>query len=114
MATWLDEAIRIMFLGAGLVTLFVIFAVARQMSTGIFRRFFLLLRLTLIIVVINRVDVLLPAYGLTSLMGSETADYIYRTLWTLLLMASFIFLYVDWRNTSLDQPIKPRLKVTER
>jgi len=108
LTTWFDETIRIMFLGAGLVTLFVIFAVARQMSTGIFRRFFLLLRVTLIVVVINRIDVLLPDYGLTSLLGSETADYIYRTLWTLLLMASFIFLYIDWRSTSLDQPIKPR------
>jgi len=97
-----------MFLGASLVTLFVIFAIAHHMSTGIFRRFFLLLRLTLIVVVINRVDVLLPAYGLTSLMGSGTADYVYRTLWSLLLMVSFISLYVDWRNTSLDQQIKPR------
>jgi len=97
-----------MFLGAGLVTLFVVFAVARQMSTGIFKRFFLFLRLTLIVVVINRIDVLLPAYGLTSLMGSDTADYVYRTVWSLLLMVSFISLYIDWRNTSLDQPIKPR------
>ena len=108
MTTWFDEAIRIMFLGAGLVTLFVVFAVARQMSTGIFKRFFLFLRLTLIVVVINRIDVLLPAYGLTSLMGSDTADYVYRTVWSLLLMVSFISLYIDWRNTSLDQPIKPR------
>jgi len=108
LTTWFDEAIRIMFLGAGLVTLFVVFAVARQMSTGIFKRFFLFLRLTLIVVVINRIDVLLPAYGLTSLMGSDTADYVYRTVWSLLLMVSFISLYIDWRNTSLDQPIKPR------
>jgi len=108
LATWFDSAVRILFLGTAVVTLFVVFAIAHKMSTGIFRRFFLLLRLTLIVIVVNRVDVLLPAYGLSTLLGSETADYVYRTLWSLLLMASFISLYVDWRRTSLDQPIKPR------
>ena len=107
MTTWLDEAIRISFLVTGLVTLFVIFAIARQMGTGIFRRFFMFLKVTLIVVVANRVDVLLPAYGLTSLMGTETADYAYRTAWSILLLVSFVSLYIDWRNTSLDQPIKP-------
>jgi len=106
--TWADSVIRIVFLGTALVTLFVIFAIARQMSTGIFRRFFLFLRLTMIVVVVNRVDVLLPAYGLTSLIGSDTADYVYRTLWSLLLLVSFVSLYIDWRKTNLDQPIKPR------
>ena len=106
--TWVDSAIMVLFLGTALVTLFVIFAIAHEMSTGIFKRFFLFLRLAIIVIFVNRVDVLTPDYGLTAVLGTQTADYIYRTVWSILLLISFILLYVDWKSTSLDQPIKPR------
>ena len=106
--TWVDSALKILFLATALVTLVVIFAIAHEMSTGIFKRFFLFLRLAIIVIFINRVDVLTPEYGLTALLGTQTADYAYRTVWSILLLVSFIFLFVDWKNTSLDQPIKPR------
>ena len=106
--TWFDSVVEVLFLGTGLATLFAIFAIAHEMSTGIFRRFFLFLRLAIIVIVVNRVDVLTPRYGLTAVLGTQTADYVYRTVWSVLLLLSFIFLYVDWRGTSLDQPIKPR------
>ena len=106
--TWVDSVLKILFLGTALVTLVVIFAIAHEMSTGIFKRFFLFLRLAIIVIFINRVDVLTPEYGLTALLGTQTADYAYRTVWSILLLVSFVFLYVDWKSTSLDQPIKPR------
>jgi len=106
--TWVDSALKILFLATALVTLVVIFAIAHEMGTGIFKRFFLFLRLAIIVIFINRVDVLTPEYGLTALLGTQTADYAYRTVWSILLLVSFIFLFVDWKNTSLDQPIKPR------
>jgi len=105
---WFDLSIKILFLGTALITLVVIFAIAHEMSTGIFKRFFLFLRLAIIVIFINRVDVLTPEYGLTAQLGTQPADYAYRTAWSILLLLSFIFLYVDWKNTSLDQPIKPR------
>jgi len=106
--TWVDSVLKILFLATALVTLVVIFAIAHEMSTGIFKRFFLFLRLAIIVIFINRVDVLTPEYGLTALLGTQTADYAYRTVWSILLLVSFVFLYVDWKSTSLDQPIKPR------
>jgi len=106
--TWVDSALKILFLGTAFVTLVVIFAIAHEMSAGIFKRFFLFLRLAIIVIFINRVDVLTPEYGLTALLGTQTADYAYRTVWSILLLVSFIFLFVDWKSTSLDQPIKPR------
>ena len=106
--TWVDSALKTLFIATALVTLVVVFAVAHEMSTGIFRRFFLFLRLAIIAIVVDRIDVFSPDYGLTALLGTQTADYAYRTVWSILLMLSFIFLYVDWRNTSLDQPIKAR------
>lgn len=109
--TWVDSALKILFLATALVTLVVIFAIAHEMSTGIFKRFFLFLRLAIVVIFVNRVDVLTPDYGVTALLGAQTADYVYRTVWSILLLLSFIFLYVDWRSTSLDQPIRPRSEV---
>ena len=108
MATWLDLSINVLFIGTALATVILVFAIARQMGTGIFKRFFLLLKLTVIAMLVGRADVLLPDYGLTALIGYQTADYAYRIVWSILLMLSFIALYLDWRSTSLDQPIKPR------
>jgi hypothetical protein len=103
-----DSALKVIFLGTSLVTLVVVFVIAHQMSTGIFKRFFLFLKLAIIVIFVNRVDALTPDYGLTAVLGTQSADYAYRTVWSILLMLSFTLLYVDWRNTSLDQPIKPR------
>ena len=105
--TWVDSALKIVFLATALVNMIVVFGIAHEMSTGIFKRFFLFLKLAIIVISINRVDVLTPDYGLTGLLGAQTAEYAYRTVWSILLLLSFIFLYVDWRSTSLDQPIKP-------
>ena len=108
MVTWVDEVVATLFLGTALASVFLVFAIARQMSTGIFRRFFLFLKLTVIVILVGRLDTLLADFGLTTLIDPQTADFAYRVAWSILLMISFIALYVDWRRTSLDQPIKPR------
>jgi len=108
LATWFDSALNVVFLGTALAAVILVFVIAHEMGTGIFRRFFLLLKLTVIVILVGRADVLLPDYGLTTLVGYQTADYVYRVVWSILLMLAFIALYVDWRSTSLDQPIKPR------
>lgn len=98
-----------LFLVTAVFTVFLVFAIARQMGTGIFKRFFAFLELTVIVILLGRVNVdLLGAPVLGRIMSPQTADYVYRVVWSILLMLGFIALYVDWRRTSLDQPIKPR------
>jgi len=113
---WVDSVLEILFLGTALAIVILVFEISRHMSTGIFRRFFLFLKLTAIVILINRIytDIVNPT-PLFNLSSSPTlffnplmADYAFRVIWSTLFMLSLAFLYLDWRSTSLDQPIKPR------
>jgi hypothetical protein len=108
--SWVDSVIEILFIGSAVVSVILVFVIARYMSTGIFRRFFLFLKLTLIVVLLNRIHTDLVAGNVIStvFLNPLSADYAFRIVWSTLLMLSLAFLYVDWRRTSLDQPIKPR------
>lgn len=107
--TWVDSVVEVLFLGTALVTVILVFAIAHQMSAGIFRRFFFFVKLAVIVILVGRVNVdLLQFPLLTRIMNPQTADYAWRVVWSFLLMFGFIALYLDWKRTSLDQPIKPR------
>ena len=114
LVTWLDSVHHIvhhiLFIGTGFVILIVVFLIGRQMSTGIFKRFFLFMKLTAIFILFGRIHGLLVNYDLVPTIAPDplSADYFWRSVWSFLLMVSFVALYTDWRNTSLDQPIKPR------
>ena len=98
-----------LFIATAVVTVFLVFAIAHQMGTGIFRRFFFFLELTAIVILLGRVNVdLLGAPVLGRIIDPQTVDYLYRVVWSILLMLGFIALFLDWRRTSLDQPIKPK------
>jgi len=108
--TWVDSLIEILFIGTALVTVILVFVIARYMSTGIFRRFFLFLKFAAIVILINRIHTDLVAGNVipTVFFNPLSADYLFRIVWSTLLMLSLAFLYLDWRKTSLDRPIRPR------
>ena len=110
MVSWVDSVIEILFIGTALVSVVLVFVIARYMSTGIIKRFFLFLELAAIVILINRIHTDLVAGNVIStvFLNPLSADYAFRIVWSTLLMLSLAFLYVDWRSTSLDQPIKPR------
>lgn len=85
-----------------------IWVVARYFNTGIFPRFFTLMKVAVLFTAANSVFVYLRVVGSLpqTLVGIDT---ILPTISILLFLASFISLLNDWKRVRMDEPLRQRV-----